>query len=122
MTLVERIRRLCADHSISVRQLEFAAGLSEGTIGRWNVSIPSVDKVKKVADYFGVTVDYLIDQNDESISTHTARREKISDEELKFAIFNHRGDTEITDEMLAEVRQFAQWIATREGNKNGQNR
>ena len=76
MTLVERIRRLCTDHSISVRQLEFATGLSEGTIGRWNVSIPSVDKVKKVADYFGVTVDYLIDQNDESISTHTARRKK----------------------------------------------
>ena len=117
MTLVERIRRLCAEHDISVRQLELATGLTERTIGRWDVSTPSVDKVKKVADYFGVTVDYLIDQD----VGENYNRPKISNEDLKFAIFNG-GNIEITDAMLDEVRGFAEFVKFREANKNGQDR
>ncbi len=58
--LLERIKDLCAKKEISIRQLEKETGLADRTIGRWDTNMPSIDRVKKVADYFGVPVDYLL--------------------------------------------------------------
>lgn len=58
--MVRNIKRLCAAQGISVRQLEIALGYTNGIIGRWDTNRPSIDRVKTVADFFGVTVDELI--------------------------------------------------------------
>lgn len=58
--MVRNIKRLCSAQGISVRQLEIALGFKNGIIGRWDTNRPSIDRVKTVADYFGVTVDELI--------------------------------------------------------------
>lgn len=58
--LFKNITRLCDQKGISIAKLERETGISNGTIGRWNASSPSVDNVRKVANYFGVTVDELI--------------------------------------------------------------
>ena len=108
MTLVERIRRLCLEHGISVRQLELRTGLAERTIGRWNDNKPSIDKVEKVADYFGVSIDYLLGRDDAAM-----KPAKIRNEDLKYAIFNVE-ESEVTDEMLAEVMNYAQWLKSKE--------
>lgn len=63
--LLERIKDLCAKKEISIRQLERETHLADRTIGRWDTNMPSIDRVKKVADYFSVPVDYLLqEQND----------------------------------------------------------
>lgn len=61
--LLTNIRRLCKERGISISKLEQATGIGNGTIGRWEKSNPSVDNAKKVADYFGVTVDSLLATN-----------------------------------------------------------
>lgn len=58
--MVAEIRRLCKANKIPVYKLEEQTGISRNSISRWDKSIPSVDKVKKVADFFGVTVDSLL--------------------------------------------------------------
>lgn len=58
--MLEEIKRLCSDRGISISELEDACGLGTRTVYRWNQSSPSVEKVKKVADYFGVSVDSII--------------------------------------------------------------
>lgn len=58
--IYQNILRLCKDKSISIAKLERETGLGNGTIGRWEKSSPNVDNVKKIADYFGVTVDSLL--------------------------------------------------------------
>lgn len=58
--LLKNIRRLCSEKQVSIAKLEREAGIGNGTIGRWDVSSPSIDNVQKVAEYFGVTVDELI--------------------------------------------------------------
>lgn len=58
--LLANITQLCKDKGISIAKLEREIGISNGTIGRWDVSSPSVDNVRKVANYFEVTVDSLI--------------------------------------------------------------
>lgn len=58
--LLRNISKLCKTAGVSISSLEKACSLGNGTIGRWEKSSPTVDNLKKVADYFGVTVDSLI--------------------------------------------------------------
>lgn len=58
--IYENIVRLCAERGISVRALEKAVGLGNGVIGAWRRKSPRVDKLLRVADFFGVTLDELV--------------------------------------------------------------
>lgn len=61
MSLLERIGQLRKLHgNISVNRLEREAGLTRGSVSKWDEHQPSYDRLKKVADYFHVSVDYLI--------------------------------------------------------------
>ncbi len=62
--MLEKIKGLCAENGIGLSDLEKACGLGTRTIYRWGENSPSVDKVKKVADYFGVTLDSLVSDPD----------------------------------------------------------
>lgn len=59
--LYENIVTLCKERNISVARLEREVGLGNATIRNWKWSSPSVDKVRDVAKFFGVTVDSLVD-------------------------------------------------------------
>lgn len=54
------VSRLCKTHGISIANLERVLGIGNGTIRNWKGSSPTVDKLKAVADYFGVTLDELL--------------------------------------------------------------
>lgn len=58
--MVERIRTLCVKNDISLNRLEKECGLSGGTINKWNRNMPSADKLAAVADYFCVSMEYLL--------------------------------------------------------------
>ena len=58
--MYKKIKTLCDEKGISVTTLEKEVGLSNGSIGKWKGSVPKVDSLKLVADYFEVTVDYLL--------------------------------------------------------------
>ncbi len=61
--MIENIKRLCSEQGLTIQQLEAKAGIAECTIGRWGKDgklQPSIDKVKRVADVLGVTVDELL--------------------------------------------------------------
>ena len=58
--LVNTIRALAKDRDMSMNKLEQTLGFASGTINKWDDNIPSVLKVKAVADFFGVTVDQLL--------------------------------------------------------------
>lgn len=58
--IYEKIAALCKERGISISRLEKEVGIGNGTIGRWSISSPTVENLKKVADYFGVSVDSLL--------------------------------------------------------------
>ena len=60
MTLVDRIRALANQRDMSLPQLEVELGLGNGTISRWRSSSPNTDKLQRIADYFNVSMDYLL--------------------------------------------------------------
>lgn len=62
MFIYENIRYLCKTKNISIARLEKELSLGNGTIRNWNESSPSIDRVIKVADYFNVSLDYLLNR------------------------------------------------------------
>lgn len=60
-----RIKELCQKRGITVNKLELEVGMSQYSISRWKSSnSPTVDKLLRVAQYFGVSLDYLVGQVD----------------------------------------------------------
>lgn len=64
--IVDNIRRLCEEHNTSIWALERALGIGNGVIGKWakGSDSPRVGTLRKVADYFGVTVDELLSEKE----------------------------------------------------------
>lgn len=70
-----RIKELCKRDSISVNKLEQKLGFAKGSLCRIDVNKPSVDKLQKIADFFGVTVEYLNTGKESSSLTKRDERE-----------------------------------------------
>lgn len=68
--LIENIRMLCKKNKVSMSKLESDLFLSPGLISRWNKSIPALDKIITIAEYFGVSVDDLVGRSKSNLS-HT---------------------------------------------------
>lgn len=63
--VIKNIQQLCKKRGISIYALEKAVGLGNGTIGKWKKTSPRIDSLHRVANYFDVTVDALLeDQRD----------------------------------------------------------
>ncbi len=60
MPIVSRIQSLAKAHNKTLSGIERILGFGNGSIRKWNVNHPSSDKLEKVADYFGISVDYLL--------------------------------------------------------------
>lgn len=58
--IVANIKALCKAKRVSLSEVERVTGLGNGVIRRWDEVSPRVESVKRVADYFGVTVDDLL--------------------------------------------------------------
>ena len=58
--LYEKIKELAAQKKISIRRLEEEIGFANGSLKQWKTSNPSTGVISKVADYFHVSVDYLL--------------------------------------------------------------
>ncbi|MBE6929410.1 MAG: helix-turn-helix transcriptional regulator [Clostridia bacterium] len=60
MEIVSAIKDLCRKHGTSMARLERELGFAAGSICKWDSKIPSVERIARVADYFGVTLDAII--------------------------------------------------------------
>lgn len=60
MTTFERIKKLADNQKISLQKVAIDIGLSENAIYGWKTRKPKGDDLAKVADYFNVSVDYLL--------------------------------------------------------------
>lgn len=60
MTLLERVKMLCEKRGVSINRFEKEAGLTRGSVAKWDNHAPSGQKLEKAAQYFGVSVNYLL--------------------------------------------------------------
>ncbi len=60
--IFKKILKLAEERGITISHLEKSLGFGNATIKRWKKSYPRVDRLKKVADYFGVSVEYFLEE------------------------------------------------------------
>lgn len=91
LTLVEKIKKLADEHNTTFAEIERKIDISNGQIRRWDNSSPKVENIQKVADYFDVSVDYLLGREEktslaEKYGAFAFDGEPISDEEMEFLL------------------------------------
>lgn len=60
--LYDKIKEICNTRGISVRSIEKEAGLSNGTISKWNDASPTVEKLQAVAKVLNVKIEKLLEE------------------------------------------------------------
>jgi len=61
--MYQKIKKLCKERNISIYYLEKQLELSTGSICKWEKSTPRADTIFKVANYFGVSIEYLLESS-----------------------------------------------------------
>lgn len=118
-TIYEIIDQLCAEKGISGSKMCDDLGMSRSTLTelrKGRAKTLKLEKASKIADYFGVSVDYLLGNEPKAKTPAETGERTVSDEDIMFALFN--GADDITDEMFEEVKRFAQFIQERERKKS----
>ncbi|MGX7014430.1 helix-turn-helix domain-containing protein [Vagococcus silagei] len=89
MTILQSIKDLANINQVSLAEVERQTGLSNGSITKWGKSSPSIDKLEKVATFFNVSVDYLLNNQTknslaEKYGVFAFDGEPVTDEEVEF--------------------------------------
>ena len=106
----ERYVDLCSKRNVSPSRVAVECGFNKGSVSVWKKKYeagedvaPSSEILRKLADYFCVSVDFLLSGGDDS-------RVMSEKDTLKIALW--RGDSDIVDdEMIEDVIDFAQRLA-----------
>ncbi|KGL38507.1 hypothetical protein EP56_15180 [Listeriaceae bacterium FSL A5-0209] len=64
MNTKEIVKKLANNKKMTIAEVERKLKIANGTIGKWDKQNPSVVALQKVADYFGVSVDYLLGRSE----------------------------------------------------------
>lgn len=60
--MYEKLEALLQEHNITPYKLSNETGIAQSCFSDWKTgrSNPKVDKLKKLADYFGVSIEYFL--------------------------------------------------------------
>lgn len=65
MDIYERVQHLAKNQGLSVRELGNKLNIGPTTLYKWKKQTPKSDILIKVADFFGVSTDYLLGRSDD---------------------------------------------------------
>ena len=110
--MYERFVELLQKYNTTPYKVSQATGISNGSLSDWKSgrSKPKYESLVKIAQYFGVSVDYLL--------CNEKQKEKspsVTDEDIKIALFG--GDGDVSDEAWEEVKRFAAYAKEKYGKK-----
>lgn len=113
MTLLERVQFLCNRKNLTVARLEQELGFSRGSIYKWSTSTPSGDKLKTVANYFNVTVDFLLGNDVFYVDPYPEFDDLCApNEALREAFSEYINSREVTISEISEETSIPQaWLA-----------
>lgn len=85
----ERFSQLCNEHGIKPNPLAKEIGISSGIITKWKTSgtLPNGETLKKLANYFGCSVDYLL-----GLSDNAEKSSSVSEEDRQLLSLFHKLD------------------------------
>ena len=114
MTTVERILDLIQSNNITAAKLTQEANLANGLITQWKKGLqkPSTDALVKIADYFGVSLDYLLGRTEEK---NTDEKDDITFDDFTFAMYDEA--QHLTEEDKQALLQMARLLKSKTEKK-----
>lgn len=102
MGIKERIKELCKKNKISMNALEKNLGLGVGYISKIGKSTPNSTNIKKIADYFNVSVDFIMTGEDNRVETPA-----FDDEHIELITLYSQLDAKQKEAVLNLIRSFS---------------
>ena len=98
MSVSEKLHELRISKGVSQKELADSLGVAQSSVNYWEKGQrdPSITVVKKIAEYFGVSMDYLMEIDGICDYAHT--------------IAAHFDGDEYTEEELAKIKEFAEFV------------
>lgn len=118
----DRLDSLCSERGITITELMKVLNLSPSSASRWRSKgyMPSKPSAKKIAEYFGVSVDELLGGKKESASAETK-----ADNEMEEILQDFRDNPALRtlfslsrSATPEELRQYADVIRALRGSQN----
>ena len=116
-TLYENIMLLCNKRGIRGGKMCTDIGMSKGILTDLKMgrqSGISTANAQKIADYFGVSVDFLLGTESKNAPTVSGER-TISDDDIMFALWGDADDMDKED--LEDVKRYAAFVRERKRRK-----
>ena len=116
--IVAKIFTLMNHNGIVAFRLEKECNLSNGTIKNWKAgkARPSLDAITKIANYFNVSIDYLVGKTDNPTpSTSDGNSVAVPDKYGDVLVALNEGDKDLTQEDIDQIVRFIKF--TREQKK-----
>ncbi|MCY8002826.1 helix-turn-helix domain-containing protein [Bacillus haynesii] len=101
MTTFDRVKKLADDRKISLTELAKRVDMGVNSLYKWKTQKPAVDKLQKIADYFNVSIDYLLGRTDDP---------KIQGQYDIDTIAAHHDGEDWTEEELREIERFKEFV------------
>lgn len=101
MNLFDRVKQLAESHGLSIAELERNLGLSTNVLYKLKNQKTSTERVEAIADYFNVSVDYLLGRTDSPVETIAA----------------HHDGEDWTEEELEEIERFKEFVRLKREKK-----
>ncbi|MEC1020166.1 helix-turn-helix domain-containing protein [Bacillus paralicheniformis] len=101
MNLFDRVKKLARSRGLSIAELERQLNLSPNILYKLKNQKPSTDRIETIADFFDVSVDYLLGRTDEP---------RIPGQDDMDTLAAHHDGEEWTEEELKEIEQFKEFV------------
>lgn len=109
--MYEIFEKLLMERGVTAYKVAKATGISTGSMTDWKKgrSAPKVDKLQKIADYFGVSVDYLLGNESKE---KTPAEADVTFDDFTYAMYGEA--KELTDEDKNMLLEMARMLKKRQ--------
>ena len=99
----DKFIKLCAEKGVKPSPMLESIGIQKTAATNWKArkSHPTACNLQKIADYFGVSVDYLLCKEETNKPT-------ITEDDIKVALFG--GDDENADAKFKDVKRYIEFL------------
>lgn len=99
--------KLCEQNKVTPYRVCKETGITTATISNWKAGryVPKQDKMKKIADYFRVSVDYLM--TGEESRDYSAELSSVQ------TLAAHFEGEELSEEEMEEIMNYVQFVKSR---------
>lgn len=110
MTVFERIKFLSDKQGKSMQTIAESIGLSKNIFYRWKTTEPKGVDLQKVADYFDVSVDYLLGRTDDPELLTEIKKGPGSDLIGYFRLNTAEFDPDETEEIEDSLKDYTDFL------------